>query len=422
MPRKQLQKGFPLMRHWHKAAWALLAIPVCAFGFDSVDVLTPAMSGLYPAYPQDPTPPYTVWGQAGLMYDSNLLRRPTGDNADFVTRLGVGGRLDQRVIGRQYVHLEGRLDGYLYDKFNEHDNVGYAALGEWRFQVGNDLAGAFTASRRRYQVNIAESQSATYDPINETTLGTNARYAIGLNLGLRGALNYVEYERPLHDFFDTKTVTGAAALEYISALGNTIGVEVQQTQGNAPVPETVDPLHLLVNNDFKQHDVGVVGAFALGPTLRLGGRVGRTTRHYTELANRDFSGPTWNVAVQWLPTAKTVLAVESAKFISSVIDIGASHMVSRGWALGPGWAVTAKLNLQARVFRQHQDFEGDPAAALGVAPVRQEVVRGYRLGAYWEYDRRWHCQFSLEHGDRESNTDGRAYGYSAGIAQIKYVF
>jgi len=49
MPRKQLQKGFPLMaRHWHKAAWALLATPVCAFGFEAVDVLTPASSGLYP--------------------------------------------------------------------------------------------------------------------------------------------------------------------------------------------------------------------------------------------------------------------------------------------------------------------------------------------------------------------------------------
>jgi hypothetical protein len=424
MPRKQLQKGFPLMsRHWHKAAWALFATPVCAFGFEAVDVLTPASSGgLYPAYPAEPAPPYTVWAQAGLMYDNNILRRTSGDNQELLSRLGLGGRIDQRVVGRQAVHLEGRVDGYVYDKFSQLDNIAYAGLGEWRYEVGNDLAGAFTASRRRYQASLAEIQAAVYDPITETTLGTTARYAIGPNLGVRGALNYVDYARPSHTFFNTKTLTGAIAAEYISALGNTIGVEVQQAKGDAPVPEVVDPLHLFVNNTFRQHDVGIVGGWGVTPTLRIGGRVGRTTRRYDELPGRDFSGPTWNVAAQWFPTPKTVLAVESAKTIASVIDIGASHVVAKGWAVGPGWAPTAKLNFQARFFKQHQSFEGDPAAALGLLPERQEILRGYRLGAYWELDRRWHYQFSFEHGDRESNFLGRNYRFNAGIAQIRYVF
>ena len=410
------------MRHWHKAAWALLATPVCAFGFESVDVLTPAMSGLYPAYPADPVPPYSLWAQGGLMYDSNVLRRSSGDNGDFVSRLGVGGRFDQRVIGRQYLHLEGRVDGYVYDKFSEVDNVAYAALGEWRYQVGNDLAGALTASRRRYQANLAETQSATHDPINETTLGATARYALGPHVGVRGGLAYIDYQRPLHDFFNTKTATATVAAEYISALGNTLGVEYQEAKGDAPVPETIDPLHIFVDNDFRQKDIGVVGAWGITPFLRVGGRVGRTTRSYTQLSSRDFSGPTWDVAAQWFPTNKTVLAVESAKTVSSVIDIGASHVVSKLWAVGPGWAVTAKLNLEARLFRQHQDFEGDPNAALGVAPVRQEIVRGYRLGSYWEYDRRWHLQLSFEHGDRDSNVEGRSYRYNAGIAQVRFVY
>jgi hypothetical protein len=421
MPRKQLQKGISLMRHWHKAAYALLATPVCAFGFDAVDVLAPASSGFYPAYPPDPIPLYSVWAQAGLMYDSNILRRSDGDNNALVTRLGLGGRLDQRVVGRQAVHLEGRLDGYVYDKFSQLDNIAYAGLGEWRYQIGNDLAGAFTASRRRYQASLAETQTAVYDPITETTLGTTARYAVGPNLGVRGGINYVDYSRPARAFFNLKTLTEVVAVEYISALGNTVGVEVQHAQGNAPVSEVVDPLHLFVNNDFRQNDVGVIGGYVT-PTLRIGGRVGRSTRHYTEIPNRDFSGPTWSVAAQWFPTPKTGLAFESAKTIASVIDIGASHVVGKGWAVGPSWAVTAKLNVQARYFRQHQTFEGDPNAALGVAPERQELVRGYRLGTYWELDRRWHFQFSVEHGNRDSNIPGRNYRYNAGIAQVRFVF
>ena len=98
-----------------KAAWLLLAVPlvapICAFAFEAVDVLTPAGSGVYPAYPSEPLPPYSLWGQFGMMYDSNLLRLTTGDNSSLVTRLGVGGRYDQRIVGRQSLHAEARVDG-----------------------------------------------------------------------------------------------------------------------------------------------------------------------------------------------------------------------------------------------------------------------------------------------------------------------
>ena len=53
-------------------------VPACALGFEAVDVLQPASSGIYPAYPSEPFPPYTVWAQAGLMYDSNPLATQGG--------------------------------------------------------------------------------------------------------------------------------------------------------------------------------------------------------------------------------------------------------------------------------------------------------------------------------------------------------
>src|SRR5581483_11994134 len=222
MPRKQLQKGFPLMsRFWSKAALAaLVAIPMCAAAFDAVDVLPSASSGLYPAYPGDPIPPYALWAQAGLMYDSNILRRPTGDNNEWLTRVGIGGRMDQRVIGRQGLHLEGRLDGYLYDKFSDLDNVSYSALGEWRYEVGNDLAGALGVSRRRFQAALSEIQRDLYDPITESSLNGTARYALGPHLALRGAAHWIDYVRPSRPFSNTRTVILGGGLDYVTDLGN----------------------------------------------------------------------------------------------------------------------------------------------------------------------------------------------------------
>jgi hypothetical protein len=411
-----------MLRCVFKAAWLLLAAPLCAQAFETVDVLTPAGSGVYPAYPSEPLPPYGLWAQFGLMHDTNLLRRTTGDNGDTVARLGVGGRYEQRVIGRQSVHLEGRVDSYVYNKYSDIDNVGYGGLAEYRYVIGNDFSGTIGASRRRFQANLSEIQAARYDPITETVLNTTGRFALGPHVGLRGAAAYIDYNRPSRAASNTKTVILTGGADYVTALGNVIGVEVAEAKGDAPVNEVVDPLGIFVNNDFRQRDYGVVATWGLTPSIRFAGRVGRTHREYSQLPGRDFSGPTWNATLQWLPTNKTALVLESSQHVSSIIDIGASHVVVKGVSVGPNWAPTAKLNFQARLVRQHQTFEGDPEAELGVAPLRQELVRGYRLGSYWEYTRQVHFTFSADHGERESNILGRNYRYNAFIAQVRYSF
>jgi len=405
-----------------KSAGVLLLTPLCALAFDAVDVLVPASSGIYPAYPSDVLRPYDLWAQFGMMYDTNILRRTTGDNSEVLTRLGVGGRMDQKVIGRQSVHLEGRVESYIYNKNSELDNIGYGGVAEWRYEIGNDLSGGIGASRRRFQANLSEIQRAQYDPITETQLNATARYRLGPHVGLRGGTAYIDYNRPSRQASDTKTLVVTGGADYVTDLGNVLGVEVAEAKGDAPVNQLVDPLGLFVDNGYRQHDVGVITTWVISPYMRVAGRVGRTNRQYTQLPGRDFNGPTWNVMAQWLPTAKTMLTAESSKHVSSIIEIGASHVVVKGFSIGPGWAPTAKLNFQARLLRQHQVFEGDPAAILGVTPVREEFIRGYRLGSYWEYNRQVHFTFSLDHGERESNILGRNYTYNAGIAQVRYIF
>src|SRR6185503_26120 len=105
-----------MVRRTLKAGLALLAAaPLSALAFTQVDLLPAASGGRFPAYPADPTPLRTLWIQYGAMYDSNILRRNAGENSDFVQRVGTGIAYTQRVIGRQTVHLEGRLDAYVYD-------------------------------------------------------------------------------------------------------------------------------------------------------------------------------------------------------------------------------------------------------------------------------------------------------------------
>ncbi len=404
-------------------ALVLLFAPLSAFAFIQVDLLPRASGGRFPAYPADPTPLRSLWVQYGAMYDSNILRRNAGENGDFVQRLGTGAAYTQRVIGRQTVHLEGRLDAYVYDKYDQVDNVGWSGVGEWRWEAGNDLAGILGVSKRRYQASPAETQRAATDPITVTRYTATGGWRVGPTVRLHGGTEYVDYKRPAAGGIQLNTLIGFVGADYVTALGNTLGVEYRQTSGDAPVNVLVDPTGQFRGNHFNQRDLMLTTGWVFSPQWRVAGRIGRTTRTYTELPGRNFTGPTWRVALDWLPGYKTVMTFETYKEISSIIDLVTSHVVIRGVAFGPGWAPTAKLAFSARVFRNHQTFAEFTDAPVGTgAPQHEEIVRGMRLGAFWEVQRRIDVTLAIDHGERESNFIGRNFRYNAFVGNIRYTF
>src|SRR4051812_35543880 len=153
-----------MYRCFARAAWLLLATPICAFAFEAVDILTPADSGAYPAYPSDPLPPYNIWGQFGMMYDSNILRRSSGDNHELLTRIGIGGRWDQRIVGRQGLHAEGRVDSYVYNQFGEIDNIAYGGPPQGGHEGGNHPSRAVRGLRPEIEGQLFQDPRRPHHP------------------------------------------------------------------------------------------------------------------------------------------------------------------------------------------------------------------------------------------------------------------
>lgn len=106
----------------------------------------------------------------------------------------------------------------------------------------------------------------------------------------------------------------------------------------------------------------------------------------------------------------------------SIIDVGASHVLVEGVSFGPTWAPTAKLVFGVFLINEERLYSGDPGAALGIEPLRDETVRGYALTAGWELTRRHHLGFAFEHGERTSNDLERDYDYNALTLNFRYVF
>jgi hypothetical protein len=339
---------------------------------------------------------------------------------DMVMRFGGGFSHVQRVTGRQRLAVDARADYYTYQDFSELNHLAYSGLADWRWEIGNDLSGSIALARERRLIDLAEIRSPRRSLITATRLAATGAYRLGPSVRLRAGAATARAERDDAPETETRGNTATLGADYVSPLGNTIGIEARGTDGDAPVSEEVFGV-ALVNNDFREREVALVATYALGERLRADGRFGRTTRKYTELPGRDFEGNTWRLGAEWLPGAKTSLVLDVFKAPRSIIDVSAAHVLVKGVSFGPSWAATAKLVFSARLLREERIFEGDPEIVVAPGtPLRDETTNALRFGIGWEPQRHWQVGLALDHGKRDSNIADRDYKYSAVTANVAW--
>lgn len=404
---------------WMCAA-GLVALAPAAFGFETVDTLPWPSSGAFGAYSMEGAREWGFFVEGGAMYDDNVLRRSSGVEDDTIMRIGAGVSSTGLIYGRQRATLDARVDGYKYFNLDELDHVAYGLRADWLWELGNDLSGSTGYRRRHRLADPAESGRATKAMITEDRLHAIGGYRITPSIRLTAGAEFSYLDRDDRLAGETGTLTLRSGLDYVSALGNSIGVEVRRTEGDAPVSPELG-IGDFPDNRVEETEVAARLSYGLGTDLRVGGRVGHTNRKYTELPSRNFSGTTWRAAAEWRPGPKTILLLETFNEPTAIIDADALHVIRKGWAFGPAWAPTLKLVFSARFTHERRIYEGDPTVILG-APLRDETLRVIRLGVGWEPQRNWHVGAAYDHGERESNILGRDFEFNAVVLNLRYSY
>ena len=393
---------------------ALLLAPSTALAFETIDTMVWPSSGRFPAYPAEEVRPRELYVQGGLMHDTNIVRRNAGAESDNIFRFGAGGRVEQRVVGRQSVRLEARGDQYVFDRFTDLNHFAYAGAATWLWEVGNDLSGTLGYARTHRLASLTEVQRAVKRMVTTDDVFGTAAYRLGPNVRIRGLGLYARGVRdtPGEDrtSFGGRTFTGG--IDYVTPLGNAIGVEHRRSQGDAPVSPTIDTSGQFIGNDYKETETALVTTYTSSALLRFTGRIGHTRRTYTDLPT-GFSGTTYRAGAEWLPGVKTILGVEVYREPRAIIDLAASHVLLRGVAFGPMWAPTAKLALSLRMINEHREFVAADNSVAPAGTLLDETVRLFRFGIGWEPARLFQVGLALDRGNRESNTLGRNYTYTA---------
>jgi hypothetical protein len=400
---------------------ALLAAAPLARAFETVDTLPwPSAGAFYPGYTGEEVRPWSIFAYGGAMWDDNVRRTPDDETSDFLSRIGLGGRYTARVVGRQSILLDAYGEYRNYDKLSQFDHFAYGLRGAWLWEIGNQLSG--TASYRRVyrMADIGETSSNIQDMITSDYFDVAGAYRFHPEFRLTGGIGTTRVAHDGRDIDTTHSWGWRSGIEYVSGLGNTVGLEFRHSEGNAPVDEVLG-LGVFDDNDYEENEIAVTLFYAFGEQLRLRGRLGHTERTYSQLSAANFSGTTGRGAIEWQPGVKTLFTFEVFREPDPVIDAAALYVDRRGVAAGVAWAMTYKLVTSVRAVQERRIYKGDPLVAIGL-PQRDETLHFLRFGLGWEPERHWQLSTALDFGTRDSNFLGRDYDYTAVALNLRYSF
>lgn len=343
-----------------------------------------------------------------LMRDSNVFRSPEATRrSDIYGMTTLGVKFDKR-YSLQRLELDVYAQDYQYQDFSELDFTALNYDAAWRWSFTPKLRGNLTADRREFVDNTADALVgpggiSAVNRRTESALGADAEYELGAAWRLVAGAFERELENTRTTAEADSTVTGAeAGVRYVFRSGNALDYRFRRGDG-----EYQGQVGAGLPQDFtdSEHEV----RFEWAPTGRtsLQGRLAERDREHKGAPDRDFSGLTGRINVNWVLSGKTQLDAGFIRELSSYQTATTNYYEGDRFYVSPVWRPTAKTALRLRLEQGTRDYKGAPAGQ--VASGRRDKTALASLGVEWEALRALTLAATVQRDRRTSNTDGADY-------------
>jgi exopolysaccharide biosynthesis operon protein EpsL len=422
---------------------ALLFAPAASYAYLTTDDIIWTETGRYPGYTAPAIPGRTIRFSVdgGVHRDNNLFRLSDAANApaligstersDTITRVGLGLRAEIPVSLQRFI-IDAHVDDFKYDRFSLLNNVSHRVNAAWQWQIGSRWRGDLGYDQSRFLAGFGELQTIVRDVIDDKRGYASAGYLLTPRWRIHGALDAREFKHsdPTRQNLNLSSDTVMIGVDYFTPLNNTIGLQYSTTKGDVANPLVVGAL--LVNNDYKENSLSGVVHYVVTGRSTLDARLGYTKREHEQFPQRDFKGATARLGYDWTVTGRVLLNFQAWRetqgygftttALQNLQDTSASYVVATGFSVGPHWAFSEKVVLQARYTDEKRDYKGDPGTALIGATSRNDTFRGLALAAGYTPIRNLQLSLGFETGKRTSNVALRDYDYTAVSATGRFTF
>lgn len=355
---------------------------------------------------------------AGLEFEhhSNLFALPDGVNpyaiygkskrADTMVRALAGVTFDRQVSLQRF-----RLDASVLPvkmlEYSRFDNVGFSGGGHWDWAIGRPYFGTLGVRLTR-----AATPFGNYY-IDRENIERRAKVygSAGMRLTPDLAVFVGADSETLDNSYsgvqsaDYRFLSTEAGVRFSRAGARTVDLVWRHTNGDYPNRQVFDTLGNLlpgaIDNEFTQN--ALLARLQVRPSddSTIGGQVGYTKRKFDNVSQRDFSGPTAGVNIEWRPTGLLTMRAELIRDIQSEELLTASYVDQTTLRLRPSFRLSGKIVLNGLASVMRASYKGDPSVTTG--PTRKDDYRVFGLGLGYEYSRTIRVNLDARRVTRTSN-------------------
>jgi exopolysaccharide biosynthesis operon protein EpsL len=379
---------------------------------DAEDTFTPYVRGLYG-------------------YDSNLFRLQndeeayavlgTANTAESYYTLAAGMDVNFRV-SRQVIKAHAEYNQTWFDKYSMLDYDGRDAYLKWDWSMGSVARGDVGISETLTQASYANVKQPVSNLIRTRRNFFHAAIKLDNPWLLKFGAERTDSDNnaSILQEQDARVDAINAGVQYSTRKGSTVELVSQRSDGQYPNRQVVGVAP--IDNDYLQWDNGVAVAWAPTGKTQVAGKLNYTQRNYTEVPQRDFSGLTGLLSMDWMVTDKTVLKASVHRDIGALENDTASYAVNQGIAFGADWKPTAKLAFNTQLRHDDISYEGDPGFVLSAAPAREDTLTTLQAGVQYSVLRNTTLGLVVKRGVRDSSEAFSSYVYNSALVNLRSEF
>lgn len=384
-----------------------------------------------PSHAEDNEDTFMPYVRGLYGYDSNLFRLQndqaanavlgTTDTSESFYTLAAGMDMNLRV-SRQVIRAHAEYNQTWFNQYKLLDYDGRDAYLKWDWLVGNVATGDVGIAETRTQASYTNVKKPVSNLIRTRQRFFHAAVKLDHPWLVKFGAESVDTDNnaSVQQALDATVDSVNAGVQYTSSKGSTVELISRRSDGQYPNRQLVGLTP--VDNDYLQWDHGVAVAWAPSGKTQVSGRLNYTRRDYTEVPQRDFSGLTGLLAMDWMVTGKTTLRASLHRDIGALENDTASYTLNQGIAFGADWKPTAKLLFNAQLRHDDISYAGDPGFVLSTAPAREDRLTTVQAGMEYSVLRNTMLGLVLKRGVRDSSEALSSYGYNSALINLRSEF
>lgn len=375
---------------------------------------------------------FTPFVEQKLAHDDNVFR--LSGSLDPASAIGSAARGDSYrttsagfdldlPLSRQRVQAGLALSDTRYQRFTDLDFTARDAHALWLWQIGDRWSGRLGYTQSMALASFADIQARDPDRLDtrrtffDAQTGLTPRWRIGAGASRLTQSN----SDPARRTSDVEIDGGEVSATYRTRAGSSLGLRLRAEDGRFPHLEQLGAGGRL-DNAYRQSAAELTADWTPSGASHLSGRIGRVSRRYAELAQRDFSGNIASLQYDWRPTGRLSLAALAQQEIGAYEDIRSTFVLVKGVALRPSYRLSAKIDLTGDFEYRVRDFLGDLGLVPGSTPGRSDKVRTAGLTVSYRPGRAVTLQLAARRERRTSNTPLADYLANGVFASLRLAF